>query len=228
MDPQRAYDVLSLAATRSAPLTTGRVCFFEFSEIHAAEVRACKSRTDCLGLPKKYVKACDAIEELEKGLENSPHSARMYRAPQVYSNKSVGKCPDPRASAIVPFVKTAPVQHPLVSALNSQPVPVEPHNVLDRVIDKFSACLKSRVALHYGFALKAAFHIMVYLPMFVLMCVCAYFVCAACYLAFHPVVLAKMLLLSVTNLLNAGIERVASDLNAGVPPPSDSWIPTWF
>jgi len=76
MDPQRAYDALSLAATRSAPLSTGRVCFFEFNDIHATEVRACKSRTDCLSLAKKYVKVWDAIEELEKGLENSPHSAR--------------------------------------------------------------------------------------------------------------------------------------------------------
>ena len=96
MDPQRAYDVLSLAATRSAPLSTGRVCFFEFNETHAAEVRACKTRTDSHALAKKYLKACDALEDLEKGLENSPQSARVYRAAQLYGSKVVLKSPDPR------------------------------------------------------------------------------------------------------------------------------------
>jgi len=227
MDPQRAYDVLSLAATKSAPLSTGRVCFFEFNELHSAEVRACKSRTDCLSLAKKYVKAWDAIEDLEKGIEAFPHSARLYRAPQTYNIKGVGKSPDPRVGAIVPFVKTAPVERPLLQVAPKS-MSDQPHGAVEILFSAFAACRASRVVKHYGCALKAMFHVAAYLPLFVLMCACAYSVLTALYLAFNPVVLAKLVLLSAKNVVIAGIERVASDLNNVGPSVTDSWIPTWL
>ena len=227
MDPQRAYDVLSVAATRSVPLSTGRVCFFELTDSHSAEVRAGKSRTESLSLAKKYLKACEALEELEKGLETSPQPARLYRAPQVYNNKCPAQSPDPRSCAIVPFVKTAPVRHPLTSTKDEPIVSPMPSNVLDRAATCFSSCLKTRIFQHYCFACKFAFQVLVYVPIFVLMAFCVFCVLASLYLAFHPAVFAKLTLQSILRLVHAGMEHAAAEINLGQAV-TDSWIPTWF
>jgi len=228
MDPQRAYDLLSVAATRSVPLSTGRVCFFELTDSHSAEIRAGKSRTDSLGLAKKYLKACEALEELEKGLEASPQPARLYRAPQVYANKGKAKFPDPRSCAIVPFVKTAPLQHPLTFTNESQIACHLPSNMLDRAVFTAKSCLESRAYQHYCFAFKTVFQILVYLPMFVLMSFCVFLILASLYLAFHPAVLGKLALQGISRLIHAGMECAAIEINLGSTHVGDSWIPTWF
>lgn len=228
MDPQRAYDVLSLAATRSVPLSTGRVCFSEFKEIHAAEVRACKSRTDSLGLAKKYLKACEALEDFEKGLENSPNPARMYRAPQLYDNKGVSKTPDPSSGAIVPFAKTTPIEHPISFTPESQPVALRSHNVCERALITLTACSKSRVAQHYYSVLNIAFQIAVCLPLLMLICFCAYFTLTALYLVFHSAVLARLVLQMAKDVVSLGIEHVALQSNSEGLNVSETWIPTWF
>ena len=66
MDPQRAYDVFQAAAMTTSVLSQGRVCFFEMNDAHFSEVRSMKSRNEAAALAKKYVKACEAVAELEK------------------------------------------------------------------------------------------------------------------------------------------------------------------
>ena len=117
MDPQRAYDVFQAAAMTTPVLSQGRVCFFEMNDAHFSEVRSMKSRNEAAALAKKYVKACEAVAELEKAFETHATPTRMYRSPQVYHNSPapIGK---DSSLAIVPLVKGAPVAAPL-SVCNS-------------------------------------------------------------------------------------------------------------
>ena len=141
----------------------------------------------------------------------------MYRAPQLYDNKGVSKTPDPRSGTVVPFVKTTPIEYPITFTSESQPVALRSHNVCERALITLTACSKSRVAQHYSSVLNIAFQIAVYLPLLMLICFCAYFTLTAFYLAFHPAVLARLVLQMAKYAVSVGMEHVALQINSEGP-----------
>jgi len=228
MDPQKAYDLFSVAATRTVPLSTGRVCFSDITDSHSAEIRAGKSRTFAIALAKKYLKACEVLEELEKGLETSPHADRLFRVPPVYANKKQAMSPGPRSCAIVPFFKTTPLQQPLTFVNENRITCPSPSTMLDRAVSTVKCCLESRAYQHYRFACQAIFLFLLYLPIFVLFSFCVFLILASLYLAFHPVALGKLALHGILRLIHAGMAHTAVENNFGGAHVGDSWISTWF
>ena len=176
-------------------------------------------------LQKKYLEVCECLEDLEKGLELAPHTGRVYRSPKAYENKGVGKAPDPRSGAIVPFLKTAPIERPFIFNTDSPDRPV-PLDVPDRVLMLLTTCSNSRVGSHYYRVVCGCIQIAVYLPLLMLICLCAYVILMAFYLAFHPQVLVRLLMVLTRHLVSLGLEHVASEVNLGGS--NDSWFLTWF
>ena len=84
MDPPTAQLLLTTAALMQVPVQGRFECLHELSAGAEAEIRQSSKKGDSILVAKKYLKALDALGELEKAMAVFPSGGNM-RPPQKYS-----------------------------------------------------------------------------------------------------------------------------------------------
>ena len=110
MDPERARKLFEQAVVFSVQTSSGIAELYRLTPDQESFVKQSTKRSDTLMLAKKYLKAADAVEELEKALSAFPGldtvlaPVPIHRQPQPYQVRGPGN------GQIVPYIPVAPAR----------------------------------------------------------------------------------------------------------------------
>ena len=185
MEPHRAAEAFESAQMFTVWTQGVQRPLYMLDEQQMAEIKSCSKRSDTLMLAKKYFKAAQAIEELEKALEAFPQgmkAALVPRSSQPYAN--VHKRPTSE-NRIVPYVPVAVTSR--VAAAKRQELGYDWWNVKDW----HSTFRKTRLGSWYWLTIKSIFYLLLVTPLILMLAFCAQFVLLIMYVAQHPELLFR-------------------------------------
>ena len=196
MDPPTAQLLLTTAALMQVPVQGRFECLHELSAGAEAEIRQSSKKGDSILVAKKYLKALDALGELEKAMAVFPSGGNM-RPPQKYSFvkskflpacKFSAACPDASlANAVVQYVPSAPLSK--IGAAKRQEWGIDNTTASDLV----NAICLSPIWSRY----KLVWHIFTQLLWYGPLCLIVVYMCyagfAMAHLALHPEILVKVI-----------------------------------
>ena len=185
MDPERARKLFEQAAVFSVQTSSGLAELYRLTPDQESFVKQSTKRSDTLMLAKKYIKAADAVEELEKalsafpGLDSSLAPVPIQRQPQPYQVRGPGN------GQIVPYIPVAPARYQRAACRQEWGLDWFNLNV---AVQRICAW---RVWGWYWFALKTLIVILAFAPLLILVAFTVQVVAAVLYVAAHPELMIK-------------------------------------
>ena len=211
MDPQEAYDVFVAAACFSVQTSGGPVLLYELTPDQSSEIKAQSRRSDSLMLAKQYVKAKEAVEDLQKRLSVFP-AALPVRGPTKVTSNVAGP---PKTGVLVPYVKVAPPAMASVAKRHEYGL------CLATFSGYWNGLVQSKVGKAYKTVFKWFVLVLVSAPLIMLWIFLAQFVLSLGYLAMHPEVFVSGFVRLMLNAPRLGDQimvniynRVSADLSA--------------
>ena len=157
--------------------------FYELTASGEAEVRPSGKKSDIFVAARKYIKAIDALSELERALANFPGEQKPpLRGQQVYAPTSNAKT---KSQAIVPYFSSVPVSK--INAAKRQEMGVDWFNFAAAVSWMFHS-VPGRLYLKF---LCLAGKCLLYGPLVIGVVYLIYGLVAMWYLLLHPELLAR-------------------------------------
>lgn len=178
MDPQKAFEAFATAGPFIVQTGQGQMHLYELTDTAMAHLKQSNKRSDVITLAKRYIKAMEAVTELEKALEVFPGASESAKV----SNTCVPQA-KPAAqitNAMVPYVNVAPPSAARKAYM--QEVGLD----FSYFVSGLSNFRNSFLYKMYKRAFLLWFQFLLLAPLFILVAYGFHFMGATVYVASHP------------------------------------------
>lgn len=185
MDPERARKLFEQAAAFSVQTSSGLSELYNMTPAQESFVKQSTKRSDSLTLAKKYLKASEAVEDLEKALSSFPGFEVAPPPAPLRNNHAPHFVRGPGGGQIVPYLPVAPAR--FERAARRQELGLDWFNLNNAM----QAITSWKMWKWYWRVLKVLLIVLALAPLFILVAFTFQVAAAVLYLASHPELLIK-------------------------------------